>query len=94
MGATWHPDLADKAASIKTHANYAMKNCNGSNVRLREILDNTVEHYKNVHTNCLPESRCRSDANYEPSKYILSDSDAIAILSREIKKSAALRRIV
>ena len=85
MGVTWHPDLADKAASIKTHAYYAMKNCNGSNIRLREILDNTVEHYKNVHTNCLPESRCRSDANYEPSKYILSDSDAIAILSREIK---------
>ncbi|KAK3086820.1 hypothetical protein FSP39_023965 [Pinctada imbricata] len=85
MGVTWHPDLTDKAASIKTHAYYAMKNCNGSEKRLREMLDNIVEHYKNVHDNCLPESRCRQDENYEPSKYILVDTDAITILTREIK---------
>jgi hypothetical protein len=29
-GITWHPDLSDKVASIKTHTYYAMKNCQGS----------------------------------------------------------------
>ena len=27
---TWHPQLADKAAGIKTHVFYALKNCDAS----------------------------------------------------------------
>lgn len=86
MGVTWHPDLSDKVASIKTHTYYAMKNCQGSPVKLRQCLDNIVEHYKNNHQNCSVESRCRRDPNYEPSKNILSDSEAERILKTEIHK--------
>lgn len=85
-GITWHPDLSDKVASIKTHTYYAMKNCQGSSKKLRELLDNIVEHYKNNHQNCSTESRCRCDPNYEPSKFVIKDSDAERILQNEIRQ--------
>lgn len=83
-GITWHEELKDKAASIKTHVFYAMKTCNGSADTLKNNLDNIVEHYKNNHNNCQPESRCRRDENYIPTKVILKDSAAIFILIRAI----------
>ena len=68
MGITWHPDLSDKISSIKTHTYYAMKKCQGSPEKLRELLDNIVEHFKDRH-----ESRCKTDPNYEPSKQLIKD---------------------
>ena len=35
-GITWHEELKDKAASIKTHVYYAMKTCHGSLDSLRK----------------------------------------------------------
>lgn len=83
-GITWHTQLKDKAASIKTHVYYAMKTCHGSADILRKNIDNIVEQYKNNHQNCQPESRCRTDPNYIPSKEILKDSAAIIILIKAI----------
>ena len=53
--------------------------------KLRELLDNIVEHYKNKHEGCSAKSRCKTD-HYEPSKQIIKDSDAERILRREIRK--------
>ena len=83
-GITWHEELKDKAASIKTHVYYAMKTCHGSPDALRKNLDNIVGHYKDNHGNCQPESRCRTDENYIPSKVNLKDSSAISILVKAI----------
>ena len=83
-GITWHEELKDKAASIKTHVYYAMKTCHGSPDTLRKNLDNIVEHYKDNHGNCQLESRCRTDENYIPSKVNLKDSSAISILVKAI----------
>ncbi|CAG2231774.1 unnamed protein product [Mytilus edulis] len=30
IGKTWHPELRDKSAGVKTHVYWAMKNCNGN----------------------------------------------------------------
>lgn len=54
-------------------------------VKLRQCLDNIVEHFEN-RQNCSVESRCRRDPNYEPPKNILSDSDADRILKTDIYK--------
>ena len=83
-GITWHAELKDKAASIKTHVYYSMKTCHGSADVLRKNLDNIVEHYKNNHNNCNLESRCRRDQDYVPTKDTLKDSAAIQILVRAI----------
>ena len=60
-GKTWHAELTDKAAAIKTATYHAMKNCEGSAEKLRKNLDNICEHYKGSHDNCSPESRCKKD---------------------------------
>ena len=82
---TWHSELSDKAGSIKTHCYYAMKNCGKSSQKLKQLLENIVEHYKNNHENCFENSRCRTDDNYIPSKTILKDSDAERILLNAIR---------
>ena len=84
-GKTWHGELSDKAASVKTHCYYGMKYCEGKPENLRSILDNIILHYQNIHTNCLPQSRCRTEENYEPSKTIIKDSLAVELLHRAIR---------
>ena len=85
-GITWHGELTDKAASVKTAAYYAMKNCNGSGEKLRQMLDNIPEHYKGNHTQCLPQSKCKQEERYVCSKSELKDPKAISLLSAAIKK--------
>ncbi|KAK7481942.1 hypothetical protein BaRGS_00026850 [Batillaria attramentaria] len=68
-GKTWHPQLSDKAASIKTHHYWAMKNSGGNSQVLRDMILNIVEHYENDHSKCHATSRCQIDPNYEPSKH-------------------------
>ena len=87
MGMTWQPDLSNKIASIKTHTYYAMKKCQGSPEKLRELLDNIVEQYKSKHEGSSAKSRCKTDPNYESSKQKIKDSDAERILRIEIKNS-------
>ena len=85
-GITWHEELADKAASIKTACFYAMKSCNGNPDKLREILDNIPRHYQDDHAKCLPESRCKTDEEYECSKCPIRDPVAIRLLTDAIRK--------
>ena len=86
-GKTWHGELTDKSASIKTHAYYAIKNCGGSAEKLRSnlVLDNIIPHYENIHSECYEESRCRTDPNYIPSKVQLTDKVALKLLEGAIK---------
>ncbi|CAG2237867.1 unnamed protein product [Mytilus edulis] len=83
-GQTWHPELSDKAASIKTHLYWAMKNCNKDPVKLKLSLLNIVEHYKNNHEHCSELSRCKTDSNYEPTKYLIKDPKAEMLLGRAL----------
>ena len=78
--------MAPKTASINTHTYYAMKKCQGSPEKLRELLYNIMEHYKNKHESCSAESRCKTDPNYEPSKQIIKDSDAERISRCKLRK--------
>ena len=84
---TWHTELDDKVNSIANHAHYAARHSNGSGQELRRRLDNAVHHYKNDHSNCPLDSRCKTDSNYEPSKKVIVSSFAEAKLSEAIHSS-------
>ena len=43
-----------------------------------------------IHTNCAPKSRCRKDANYVPSRFLI-DSVAIKLLTKTIKSCYAYK---
>lgn len=58
IGQTWHPQLADKTAGVKTHFYWAMNNSNGNEDTLRFYLDNITAHYQNNHQNCHATSGC------------------------------------
>ena len=77
---------SDKAASIKTHVYFTMKNCNHDPERLRSGLLNIVEHYKNNHSHCSPTSRCKTNVNYISSKLPLTDVKAEAALFAFMKR--------
>ena len=59
-GKTWHPQLSEKAGSIKTHMYWAMKKTTTeqSADQLRKSVLNIINHYKNKHDDCHPTSRC------------------------------------
>ena len=84
-GITWHGELSDKAAAIKTHIYYSMKNSNNDAKTLQNNILNFIEHYQNNHGECLPTARCKTDQNYECSKYILKSEKAISLLTDFIK---------
>ena len=65
-GKKWSEELHDKVESVATHFHWAMRNCNGDSAKLRLMLDNVVDHYKNIHDKCSESSRCRADPKYEP----------------------------
>ncbi|XP_019633189.1 PREDICTED: uncharacterized protein LOC109476627 [Branchiostoma belcheri] len=92
-GVSWHPQLADKGAPLKTHFYWCMARCGGDEQVLRDMLLNIVQHYQNRHDNCHPESRCRADPNYRPTKLLLTEQRAVELLtnfvrSQDIYKSA------
>ena len=84
-GKTWSLQLVDKVGPVKTHVQYALRYCEGDKAKLIEMLDNVVPHYENKHGNCLPNSRCNTDPNYQPSRIMLTDSFAKQLLSTTIK---------
>lgn len=86
-GTSWHEELEDKAESMGTHAYYAIKNCNKNPERMRLILLNAVQHYKNNHINCETHSRCRMDPNYESSRIVITSLVAENLLTNAIQKS-------
>ena len=85
-GITWHRQLADKAASIKTHIYWTMKNCAQNPDKLRENILNIINHYKDDHTKCHETSRCKTDTDYEMSKVKIDDPKAEQILERGLKR--------
>ena len=79
-GKTWSYELSDKSRPLKTHIKYCLKRCDGDSKVLQRMLTNVVEHYKNNHANCDPESRCVKDPNYKPSRQIITTSFAEKLL--------------
>ena len=85
-GKTWHPQLLDKAASVKTDFYWCTKNCEQDPLQLKAMILNITEHYKNHHGDCHPSSCYKTDANYEPSKTIISDSNAELLLCNVLER--------
>ncbi|CAH1242323.1 Hypp6578 [Branchiostoma lanceolatum] len=80
-GVSWHPELTDKAASVKTHVYWAMKNCALDAGRLRGYIDNTINHYKGDHTGCHHTSTCQVEGDdYRPRKVPIEDPKAEKLL--------------
>ncbi|CAH1242421.1 ZNF782 [Branchiostoma lanceolatum] len=90
-GRTWHPELSDKGAGVKTHFYWSMKTCNGDPDLLQSRLDNIVRHYQNDHRNCFAGNgqyrgaRCRTDPNYLPQRTTLRDPVAIQLMTQWIR---------
>ena len=84
LGKTWHPELRDKGAGVKTHVYWAMKNCNGDAAQLLRSLDSIVDHYMQNPANCHPTSRCKQN-NYVPSRDIIMDPIAERLLRNCIR---------
>ena len=92
LGVTWHGELIDKPHPIRTHAYYALKNCDGNPATLRSILLNSVEHYKGNHASCSDQSRCRTDPNYQSRRRVITDPAAEKLLLDAIKKSVIFQK--
>ena len=91
-GKVWHHQLFDKGSSVKTHVNWSIRNCNQGCDDLRTKLENVVDHYKNEHDGCVPESRCRKDPNYEPSKVVITSPAAASLLLKFIQGLNVFKR--
>ena len=65
-----------------------MENCDGDADKLKTSFPNVMDHYKNIHDNCHPSSRCKLDPNYEPSKVILTSSTAETLLKNTITRTS------
>ena len=63
-----------------------MKNCQGDPEKLRNSIDNVVQHYQGIHTGCHESSRCRQDPHYEPSKFIIKSEEAKTMLLQCLHK--------
>lgn len=84
-GLTWHPELADKAASVKTHIYHSIKNCGGNTESLKKGIINLISHYKGDHESCFENSRCRTDENYIPSKDRIVSPSAEGLLLKSLQ---------
>jgi hypothetical protein len=51
-GLSWSQQLADKVEPIPTHICWSVRNCDENPQKLKESLDNVIEHYCNNHANC------------------------------------------
>ena len=91
-GKSWHQQLFDKGSSVKTHVNWCIRKCGQDVEDLKRKLANVVNHYQNEHENCDPESRCRMDPNYEPSKVVITSPIASSLLLKFIQSLHAYRK--
>ena len=83
-GKTWHPELSDKAGSVKTHVYWSMKNCEQDPEKLKLNILNITQHFQNNHQYCHETSRCKTDKNYIPSKTKNCDPKAEALLGQAL----------
>lgn len=72
-GKNWSEHLYDKIEPVATHCHWALRNCEQNPEKLKKLLVNIVEHYKNNHSECHHSSRCKKDKNYEPSRLVIAD---------------------
>jgi hypothetical protein len=86
-GLSWSQQLADKVEPIATHISWSVRNCDENPQKLKESLDNVIEHYCNNHANCHNTSRCKRDSNYEPSRIVITNGKAKNMLENVIRKS-------
>lgn len=49
---------------VATHCHWALRNCDQDPEKLKKLLLNTVEHYKDNHSDCHSSSRRSLDKNY------------------------------
>ena len=84
IGVTWHPDLSDKGAGIKTHIYWAMKNCQGQANEIVSAMDNIEAHYQNQHGGCHQTSNCKTPG-YIPSRTIIRAPAAVDLLRKTIQ---------
>ena len=84
IGVTWHPELSDKSAGIKTHVYWAMKNCGGVEHNIISAIENVSSHCQNQHANCHATSRCK-DPGYVPSRTILTSPDAVRLFEKSLR---------
>ena len=75
-GISWSQQLADKVEPIVTHISWSVRNCDENPQKLKESLNNVMEHYCNNHANCHNTSRCKRDSNYEPSRIVITNGKA------------------
>ncbi|XP_070190600.1 uncharacterized protein [Littorina saxatilis] len=90
-GKTWHPELSDKAASIKTHMYWSMKNCEDDPTKLQAMIINIIQHYKGNHHDCHTTSRCKTDPQYEPSKLPITDPKAELLLRQALERTVIFK---
>lgn len=79
-GKTWSMQLSDKLEPVATHIYWAIKNCDGDENKLKKLLLNIVDHYKNIHHECHVSSRCKQDKNYESSRIVITSPTAEKLL--------------
>ncbi|VDH99404.1 Hypothetical predicted protein [Mytilus galloprovincialis] len=91
VGKTWSEQLEDKVESVATHFHWAIRNCEQNPKELKDLLINVVEHYKNNHTKCHPDSRCKRDLNYEPKRSTINKPIAEKLLLGVIHKSVIFK---
>ena len=89
-GKKWSEELHDKVESVATRFHWAIRNCNGDSAKLRLMLDNVVDHYKNIHDKCSESSRCRADP-YEPKRVVIGDPKAELLLRGVIRNSTVYK---
>ena len=84
---TWFKQLSDKEEPIVTHFHWSIRNCEGNPVLLKSRLSNIPSHYRHERSACASSSRCRSDPNYEPSRWVITDPNAEKLLRNAIEGS-------
>ena len=72
---------------MATHCHWAVRNCGGDPEKLKQLLVNVVDHYRNNHEKCHESSRCKKDSNYEPSRQVLTDDVSQKLLRSVIINS-------
>lgn len=86
-GQTWHNQLDDKINGIANHVHHAARKSAGSAEALRNSMDSIVRHYKDDHSQCSADSRCKTDPDYDPSKKVITNSVAEQLLTKALHKS-------
>ncbi len=87
----WSPKLADKPAALKTHAKFAIDNCEANPEKQKESLLIPLKHYQDDHSDCFPTARCKTDPKYEPRRKLL-DENAVSLLETGITKCNLYKR--